>query len=543
MQKIKTSLQKVIFKDDILNSIKLNTKKIEEGKTQNNSVSKNKKMKIQAEIESKTIPTTIINDKKRKHYKIRVSYINNNLTNNQFYKNKNKNLNSDNSSKNHSMRGKDSIIRYPHCNPKGHRFLLSDTNLDEELYKIKMNYVISTDNSQSYRGHTKNLLNFKDKNKICNFSVKNWNKPQIKKVENLKKNSVNSKIMMNFKKFKKLDIKDIIASNIAKTESNSIINNPKIVNSQRNKSSGKKNIKTYNYMNSARTNEKKLNNISFNIVNNHHYFGNLTENKSSYNKHICSLIKFNTNKNKKRNKNFNCINKNLILNITNDNIKTDKNSKNQSSLNNDLKISHKNIAEKRRINTNIYFDKFLESRKLLSSLKKRINFKSILLNNISAKVNQNKMHFKKINKKNENISNNNSDFVNYSTNVKQFKINNNIENKKIHFMKKVIKNNDYIKLKKDLHSSLRGDKLKHKKIKSMKASIFDNIKIKINEKKISKPLKILNVENNLSNNSIGLYFNNNSDLNSNYSNNNTNINSIESNIFKSPVVKSKNLFS
>jgi hypothetical protein len=296
-------------------------------------------------------------------------------------------------------------------------------------------------------------------------------------------------------------------------------------------------------MNSARTNEKKLNNISFNIVNNHHYFGNLTDNKSSYNKHICSLIKFNTNKNKKRNKNFNCINKNLILNITNDNIKTDKNSKNQSSLNNDLKISHKNIAEKRRINTNIYFDKFLESRKLLSSLKKRINFKSILLNNISAKVNQNKMHFKKINKKNENISNNNSDFVNYSTNVKQFKINNNIENKKIHFMKKVIKNNDYIKLKKDLHSSLRGDKLKHKKIKSMKASIFDNIKIKINEKKISKPLKILNVENNLSNNSIGLYFNNNSDLNSNYSNNNTNINSIESNIFKSPVVKSKNLFS
>lgn len=69
-------------------------------------------------------------------------------------------------------------------------------------------------------------------------------------------------------------------------------------------------------------------------------------------------------------------------------------------------------------------------------------------------------------------------------------------------------------------------------------------KLKINEKKINKPLKILNVENNnLSNNSIGLYFNNNSDLNSNYSNNNTNINSIESNIFKSPVGKSKNLFS
>jgi hypothetical protein len=279
-------------------------------------------------------------------------------------------------------------------------------------------------------------------------------------------------------------------------------------------------------------------------VNNHHYFGNLTENKSSYNnKHFCSLIKFKTNKNKIRNKNVNCINKNLILNITNDNIKTDKNSKNQSSLNNDFKISYKNIAEKRRANTNIYFEKFLESRKLLSSLKKRINFKSILLNNISTKANQNKIHFKKISKKNENISNN-SDFVNYSTNIKQFKINNNIENKKINFIKKVIKNNDNLKLKKDLHSSLPGDKLKHKKIKSMKASIFDNKKIKINEKKINKPLKILNVENNnLSNNSIGLYFNNNSDLNSNYSNNNTNINSIESNIFKSPVGKSKNLFS
>lgn len=63
-------------------------------------------------------------------------------------------------------------------------------------------------------------------------------------------------------------------------------------------------------------------------MNNHHYFGNLTENKSSYNnKHFCSLIKFKTNKNKIRNKNVNCINKNLILNITNDNIKTDKNSK------------------------------------------------------------------------------------------------------------------------------------------------------------------------------------------------------------------------
>ena len=542
LQKIKTSLQKVIFKDDLLNSIKLNSKKKEEGKTQNNSMIKNKKIKIQTEPESKTIPTTIINNKKRKHYKIRVSYINNNLTKNKFYKNNY--LNSDNSSKNHSMRGKDNIIRYPQCNPKGHKFLLSEVNLDEESNKSKMNYVISTENSQSYRGHNKNLLNFKDKNKICNFSVKNWNKPQIKKIENLKKNSINSKIMMNFKKFKKLDIKDILASNIAKTESNSIINNPKIVNSQRNKSSGKKNIKTYNYMNSARSNEKKLINISFNIVNNHHYFGNLTENKSSYNnKHFCSLIKFKTNKNKIRNKNVNCINKNLILNITNDNIKTDKNSKNQSSLNNDFKISYKNIAEKRRANTNIYFEKFLESRKLLSSLKKRINFKSILLNNISTKANQNKIHFKKISKKNENISNN-SDFVNYSTNIKQFKINNNIENKKINFIKKVIKNNDNLKLKKDLHSSLPGDKLKHKKIKSMKASIFDNKKIKINEKKINKPLKILNVENNnLSNNSIGLYFNNNSDLNSNYSNNNTNINSIESNIFKSPVGKSKNLFS
>ena len=543
LQKIKTSLQKVIFKDDLLNSIKLNSKKIEEGKTQNNSISKNKKIKIQVEAESKTIPNSIVNNQKRKHYKIRVSYINNNLTKNKFYKNKI--LNSDNSSKNHSMRGKDNIIRYPLCNSKGHKFLLSDTNLVEDSYKSKMTYMVSTENSQSYRGHYKSLLNFKDKNKICNFSVKNWNKPQIKKIENLKKNSINSKIMMNFKQFKKLDIKDIIASNVAKTESNSIINNQKIANSQRNKSSGKKNIKTYNYMNSARTNEKKLINISFNIVNNHHhYFGNLTENKSTYNnnKHICSLIKFKTNKNKVRNKNVNCISKNLLLNITNDNIKTDKNSKNQISLNNDFKISHKNIAEKRRTNTNIYFDKFLESRKLLSSLKKRINFKSILMNNISTKANQNKIHFKKISKKSENISNNNSDFVNYSTNVKQFKISNNIENKKINFIKKVIKNNENFKLKKDLHSSLPGEKIKHKKIKSMKASIFDNKKNKINGKKISKPLRILNVENNnLSNNSIGFYFNNNSDLNS-YSNNNTNINSIENNIFKSPVVKTKNLF-
>ena len=103
LQKIKTSLQKVIFKDDLLNSIKLNSKKKEEGKTQNNSMIKNKKIKIQTEPESKTIPTTIINNKKRKHYKIRVSYINNNIKKNKFYKNND--LNSDNSYKNNSIKG------------------------------------------------------------------------------------------------------------------------------------------------------------------------------------------------------------------------------------------------------------------------------------------------------------------------------------------------------------------------------------------------------------------------------------------------------
>ena len=571
LQKMKTNLHKMILKDENLlkNSIKLNSKKImnntEEVKSQNNSIIKNKKFqKMTKEVESKTIANT--NNKKKKQYKIRVSFVNNNdLTNNKICQ-KNLYLYSENSLKNYSMckeryydaNIKDSFGKYTLHKGRKYRILLADINLDEEtINKGRLNYISSTENSRSYRSQSKNFINLLDKNKICNISNKKLHKTGIKKLdsENIKRNSFGSKNVINFKKFAKLDIKDISSNNhVIKTEANSISHHHhNKMNSQRTKSSGKKNIRTNNYLNSARFNDKKFINTSCNYINNQHYVGNMTENKQNYNNnsHVCSLIKFKTNQKNMRSKNitsknYNYIKKNHVVNITNDNIKYDK-TKNQNQPNNkevnnlNYRRTYKNIGEKRRTNTNICIDKFLESKKLLASLKKRINVKSMLINNIYDKKKDNKTqkNSKKNIKENENKMNNNSAIANFSTNIKQFNTNKHYNIKKKFLTKNNFeKNNDNSKLKKDLCNTLQSEKPKYKKLKSMKETMM-NVKAKIYKKKLN--LKSLNIENNsINNNSIGLYFYNNSEMTSTFSNNNnTNENSLQ---FKSPIVKSKNIF-
>ena len=57
-------------------------------------------------------------------------------------------------------------------------------------------------------------------------------------------------------------------------------------------------------------------------------------------------------------------------------------------------ILNKN-QNKNRINSNVYLDKYVESKKFFSSLKKRINFKSHIINNntfIDNKKAENKSH-------------------------------------------------------------------------------------------------------------------------------------------------------
>ena len=561
LQKMKTNFHKMILKDEniLKNSFIINSKNIinntEEGASQNNSIVKNKKFpKMAKEIENKNIKNTTIN-KKKKQYKIRVSYINtNDLTNNKIYR-KNLYLKSESSLKNYSMSKeryyeiKDSFSKYPLHKGIKYRILLADINLDEEtINKGKSNYNSSTEKSRSYRSQSKNFINLLDKKKIGNISNKNWHKTGIKQIdnENIKRNSFGSKNIINFKKFQKLDIKDIISNNpnnyIIKTEANSISHHKKM-NSQRTKSSGKKNLRTNNYLNSARIDEKKFINTSCNYINNQHYVGNMTENKQTYdnNSHVCSLIKFKANQKNMRSKNFtsknyNYIKKNHVVNITNDNIKCEKN-KNQNQQNNkevntlNNRRTFKIIGEKRRTNTNIYFDKFLESKKLLASLKKRINVKSMLISDIYDKKKENKTQ----KNSNENKMNNNSAITNFSTNVKKFNTNkhNNIK-KKFLTKNNFDKNNDNSKLKKDLFNTLQPEKPKFKKLKIMKETMMMDIKPKICKKKLN--LKTLNIDNNsINNNSKGLYFYNNTELNSTYSNKNTNENSL----FKSPIIKSK----
>ena len=249
-------------------------------------------------------------------------------------------------------------------------------------------------------------------------------------------------------------------------------------------------------MYSARNNDKKYINTSYNIGNNH-YLGNLADANPLFNNRLSKLCKLKTSQNNIRNKNMinnnNFVKNNYIVNITNDNIRINS-SKNKSLLNsnNDININslliNKNNINK--IKKNIYFNKFLISKKLLSSLRKRINLKSAIINSFYDKIyyrtHKNSIKNGKINE-NKNIINNNSEIINFQNNLRQVKNNNINDNKKITDKTNLIKNNDFLRFKTEIYNSLYGEKIKHKKIKSMKDTLF-NIKYNKNTKKLSNPL-------------------------------------------------------
>ena len=125
--------------------------------------------------ESKTIP--IVNEKKTKQYKIKVSFINN------FNKGFNKNvyLNTDSSIKKDK---KDINIKNPLYNDNKYKFLLTEIHPEEETNnRSKPNYLASTENSYSNRSNTKTIINSLDKNKnIYNKSNRFWYPHASKKI-------------------------------------------------------------------------------------------------------------------------------------------------------------------------------------------------------------------------------------------------------------------------------------------------------------------------------------------------------------------------
>ena len=506
--KLKNNLQKLIFIDDTIlkNNNKLNSKTIinitdDDNKNPKKNKSNKKQIKSkEKEIENKTMPL-INNNKKGKKYKIKVSFINN--YNNKGY---NKFLNTENSLRNFSLNKDKRDINNKNINnnDKKYKYLLTDIiNVEEEtINKSKGTFMASTENSYSNRENKKTIFNNFDKNKIIyNKSNKFWNRPTTKKIDNLKKNNIKFKKLINFKKFSKLNIKDILNNNgsFIKTEPNSL-KYQKEINSQRNKPNGinaKRKKTVYHYLNSARYNNKKIINNSYNIGNNL-YLGNLTENNPYLNNHLFKLCKFKTslnnirNKNTLNNENHKPLNRNFIFNSTNDNIRFNT-SKNKSILNannnelNSLIINKNN----KNINKNNYLDKFIVSKKLLTSLRKRNNLKSMLLNNIfekkiNYKTTKNSTKNHKGNE-NKNKTNNNSVIINFPNHLKNIKIKNQINDNKKIGNKNNLKNTEYLRFKTEIYNSLPVDKKKHKKIKSMKEAGL-NTKIKKNSTKTNNLL-------------------------------------------------------
>ena len=506
--KQKNNLQKLNLKEEILfnkaskhNSQNKNSIDVagiantEEEKYQNYLTIRNKKSnKKTSDSESKTIPNT--NDKKKRHFKKMKNVTNNSLNNNNIkYHNKCNNtensfgysLKSMNNIDFMNISKKDKFLNgYINTNnsvevkdvrdmtqntlykkKKLDKLLTANINfnldLDKKLKRNKINNS-SIDNNfsnRSYNYNYNNVNNF-DKNKTINNSNLIYNNNSaIKKIENIKKNNLYFKNNVNYKKCPKLNLKDIFGiDSISKRDTTSIsINYQKQIQSQRNKptssmNNNQKNADMYHYLNSVRSNESKISDISYNIENNH-FIGNISSNSPHYTNHIPNISKFKANQNIMRNikelininnHNNNSIyshlNKNNIVNITSDNLKTNSNTiksknslysnqvviTNPNSNNTNYNIINKN-SNKNRINSNIYLDKYVESKKFFSSLKKRINFKSHILNNntyIENKKAENKSHNNSLkNKETESKkTKNNSLIVNY-TNTKQFKNNNN----------------------------------------------------------------------------------------------------------------------
>ena len=472
--KLKNNLQKLNLKEEILfkkaskhnsqnkNSIDVTGTVNTEDKFQNYLTIRNKKSnKRNSDSESKTIPNT--NDKKKRHFKKMKNVTNNSLNNNNI-KYHNKCNNTENSfqyslksmnnidfmnlskkdkflnayiNTNNSVESKDirDIAQNTLYKKKKLDKLLTSNinfnlNLNKKLKRNKINNS-SIDNNfsnRSYNYNYNNVNNF-DKNKttINNSNLIYNNNSAIKKIENIKKKNLYFKNNLNYKKCPKLNLKDIYGiDSISKKDTASIsINYQKQIQSQRNKpissiNNNQKNVDIYQYLNSVRSNESKISDISYNIENNY-FIGNMSSNSPHYANHISNISKFKANQNIMRNIkeliniNYNNNNsiyshlyKNNIANITSDNLKANSNTmKSKNSLysnqtvitnpnNNNINynIINKN-QNKNRINSNIYLDKYVESKKFFSSLKKRINFKSHIINNntyIDNKKAENKSH-------------------------------------------------------------------------------------------------------------------------------------------------------
>ena len=475
---LKNHLQKIIFKDEnniLKDSITIKSKtiiNIEEDdkiktKSKNNKLFKNSK-----EGESKTIPTT--NNPKRKIYKIKVSFINNN---NKEY-NQNINLNKEILIKNSSINKdrKDLSNKSYMNNEKKFKILLTEINFDETIQNKNKINSMTTENSYTNRNKNKTLNNCCNKTKI---------KKDILNKKGEKKIDINKNIF-NFKKiyFPKLNIniKNIIKQDgYLKTEPNSLKNQNQ-TNSKRNKLKDYNNQKIF-ILNSDRNN-KNIINKSYNIGNKY-FLGDLTESNHFINNKIFKLSKFKTSQNNLRNRKVN-INNNLnkICNSKILNNKTKIESSNNKSLINTNNEINSLIINK---NKNIYLDKFLTSKKLLASLRKRTNIKSLLISNIFDKKINNKGHKNLIKINNEfenNKTNNNSVIINFQNNDKQIKYNSNISDyQKISNKTNFFKNNNFLKFKTELCNSTHEKKI-HKKIKSMKEAIIIN-RIRKKSKKLN----------------------------------------------------------
>ena len=430
-------------------------------------------------------------------------------------------------------------------------------NLEEKINRNKINNS-SIDNIHSNRSYNNNY-NYNKSNYIINTINNNTNMlyniagnyvnnlSTNKKIENIKKNNLYGK-SLNTKKYPKLNLKELLGiENSNKNETiyiSTTYKNP--IQTQRNKPSimakTQKNIGMYKYINSFRNNENKISNTSYNIDSieaNHPMVNPLA--KANY---ISNIGKFKANQSNMRNKDlininlnlkYNKINKskNNNINMTSDNIKINTNllkKKNyiynnktintigatSSNKTNQNIILNKNIINKNRMNSNNFLDKYVESKKLFSSLRKRINFKSNLINNnnypeekIQTKIKDNSIKIKEL--ENRTLKNN-SLFANYTK--RQFLNNNTLD------IKSNINYNNLINLKKN-----------HKKIKSMKDAVNAQ-KNKNSQNKINsfifnedtnriKNSAILNSNVNL--NELGLYICNTDGNSINAINNNLNI--------------------
>ena len=504
--KLFNNFKKKIIKDDniLKSSIKNNSKNImnitdEEGNNQKRNIVNSKILKKSKEKENeiKTIPITMNNNKKQK-YKIKVSFINNCNKGN----NKNLFLNTEYSIKNRSknrvkyLEKRDLNFKNTTQNEKRFKILLTDINYDEEANRNKIANIVSAENSHRNKNSSINKKNSLEKNKINNSKTNShWNPPWKKKLKKFKK-------LSNSKKFSILNIKDVaeINSSIVKTEGNSIKYQTQI-DSQRNKPNvvnSKKNLSTYFNLNSARNHDKKIINNSYNMGNNQ-YLRNLIENNPFLKLKILKLCKIKTNinnniRNKKtinidHNKN---IKNNFIINYANDTIKKHS-SKNKTVLNSNMDMNSLIINKKFKNNNNnknLYYDKFLASKKLMVSLKKKTNIKSKLINNLFEKKVNNKS--KKNSVKNNGYDNknkiNNSAIINFPNNIKKVKFYNNFtDNNKIGNKVGFAKNNEFSRLKTELFNSLYAKKIKHKKIKSMKDAL-KSVKINKNSKQFNNLL-------------------------------------------------------